>query len=226
MDDDSVSREVMRYFVENNPDLNFVRECSNAIEASEVLSNGKIDLVLLDIEMPGMSGMELIKYSKKLPQVIFVTAHNEYAVEAFEYDVTDYLVKPVSEDRFAKAINKAVKLNQVKDVEQVKDNYLYIKVNSELIKINCEDIVFIESYGDYIKINTLTERFVVLGTMNGIQNDLPENSFMRIHRKYILRLDKIAKIEKHNVHLTNKEEIQVSRTIKPELLARIKSITN
>jgi len=222
VDDDPVFREVMTELVSRDNRLQLKNVYSNAIAASNMLSKSSVDLVFLDIEMPVVTGMDLIRSSKKLPQVIFITAHTKYAVEAFDYDVTDYLVKPAKEERLTKAVNKAIYFHSLKETELTTvKNDTYIKVGNGLVKINALDIDYIESYGDYVKIYTSTARHITLNTMNNIQNILPNEKFMRVHRKYIVQIDKITMVSDYNVWLQNNTKVTVSRSLKNELIKKM-----
>ena len=220
IDDDTVFLALMEHFVNQHPSLSLVGRCDSAAEAIKILSNQTVDLILLDIEMPGVNGLELVKSSNLVPQVIFVTAHTEYAVEAFEYDVTDYIVKPINQGRFDKAIDKAMSIAKYQELSANRE-HLYFKVNSKLVKILANNIIAVEAFGDYIKLYEGENRHVILGTLNNMQNTLNTSKFMRVHRRFIVKLEAIKNLQGHEVEMENGRKIQVSRNMKAELVARL-----
>ncbi len=217
VDDDELSRKTMEHFVKETSFLTLVKSCSSAVEAVNILSGEhNIHLIFLDIEMPVMNGMDLIKSFTNHPKVILMTSHKNYAVEAFEYDVTDYLLKPVTYVRFLKAVKKAAE----KSKESLTGNEdIYVKVDSSLIKLTTKDILWLEAMGDYVSINTADKKYMVYSTMKHMEEKLPE-SFMRIHRSYIVNLNKISNIDDHVITI-NKNVLSVSRNYKDALLHRL-----
>lgn len=222
IDDDNIFTALLEHFVNEHPELEFVNSFTDSNTASKALASQNIDLVLLDIEMPGMTGMELIKLARNVPQVIFITAHPEYAVEAFEYDVTDYIVKPLTQSRFTKAINKALDIARYQEFTR-KKNELSFKVDGKYVRIDEKNIAYIQSHGDYIKIYEEDNRYVILGTLNNMQNTLDPEWFMRIHRRYIVNIKLIESVKGYNILLQNGEQIPVSRSLKSELVTRLQS---
>jgi len=223
VDDEEPFIELMEIFVRVHPRLELVSSCRSANDAREILANNDIDLMFLDIEMPGLSGMDLVRSSKHLPQVIFVSSHTEFALEAFEYDVTDYIVKPPTEQRFNKAVAKAIKTFGYQALVAEKE-HLYFKVDSNLVKVKFNDISCVESLGDYIKLYEGDNRHIILATMNSMQNTLGADRFMRIHRKFIVSLEAITKIDNYNVELEGGKVIQVSKPNRQNLIARLKAM--
>lgn len=217
IDDDPVFREVLSQLVRDDDRLSLYGAFENIIDAARPLQESKVQLLLLDIEMPEMSGMEYVRYHEVIPQVIFTTAHSEFAVEAFDFDVTDYLVKPITLERFRKAIDRAVKIEELNKLAVGEENVLHIKVGHELVGLVLDDIEYIQAFGDYIQIFTPTQKHTTLNTMNNIMNSLPKDRFMRIHRQYIVNLRKIQKLDGYNVHLNSGENLKVSRNLKPQL---------
>lgn len=220
VDDDTLSRNTLRNYVEETPFLKLVTCCSSAMEAANVLSKEKIDLVFLDVEMPKMSGLELIKTLEHLPRIILVTANTNYAIEAFEHEVTDYIVKPATYARFLKAVKKVQKNKESDKVPSKKANELFVKVNSALMKITMQDILWIEALGDYVTINTISKNYTVYSTLKGIEDKLPKDDFIRIHRSFIVRQDKITAIDDYLV-MIDKKSIPVSKSYKEELMKRL-----
>jgi DNA-binding LytR/AlgR family response regulator len=222
VDDEEAFIELMEIFVRIHPNLELACSCRSANDAREILSSQAVDLIFLDIEMPGMTGIELVKIARNLPQVIFVSSHTEFAAEAFEYDVTDFIVKPPTEKRFNTAVQKAVRIANYEKLVTEQD-YIYFKVNSNLVKVGVNDIVCVESLGDYVKMYERENRHVILSTLNNMQDTLDSDRFMRIHRKYLVRLDAITNIDDNNVELENGKVVQVSKSNRQQLLASLKT---
>lgn len=198
VDDNKLARTAMRQLASHVEQLQIVGECNSAMEAYNILQKEKIDLLLLDIEMPGMSGLELTRnLGKKRPVIIFTTVKKEYAVEAFELNVADYLIKPVPPARFIQAIEKAREIIDSNNRElQVSDNeFVFIRDNGVLKRIRTEDILFLEAMGDYVKLNTPQKFHAIHTTLKALEEKLPAGKFMRVHRSYIVALDKIESIE-------------------------------
>jgi DNA-binding LytR/AlgR family response regulator len=205
--------------------LNLIGTCSNAMEASNLVMTQNVDLIFLDVMMPGMTGMEFIKtLSASRPELIMITSNREFAAEAFDYDVTDFLVKPVTYERFLKAVSKA-KRNFDKKGTTINtiDDHIFIKVASRFIKLELTNIQYIEALADYVTIYTATDKYTIHSTMKGIENTLPGQDFARVHNSYIVRLDKIAAIEDNSITV-NKTTIPVSRNKFKPLMQRLKLI--
>lgn len=201
IDDDPISQNLIESLIEKTSGL--VLECTfqNPEEGAAYLSNSTIDLLFLDIEMPEMSGLELLDTINNLPPVIIISSKNEYAIEAYNFEVVDYLVKPIeSYARFLKAINR-VRDKGVKTAEVKSQDKIFIKVDSLLVNFDLKDIIWIEAYGDYVKIKTSSKTHTVYSTMKAIEGKLPEKEFIRIHRSYIVRVDQIINIDNTNLEI-------------------------
>ncbi len=228
VDDDTMSRAAARHFVERSGLLNLVAECENAEEAMAVLTRENIDLVFLDVNMPGMSGLDLIKNLEHKPFFILITARKEYALEAFEQNVLDYLLKPYTYPRFLKAVERAVsKRIQIKQTSNVLDD-LFVKVeNGRLLKIKATDILFIEALADYVIINAIVnktqEKFTIHSTMKSIESKLSPNDFLRVHRSFIVRLDKITELEENTLNVSH-NLIPIGRSYRSDLNSRLNFI--
>jgi DNA-binding LytR/AlgR family response regulator len=222
VDDEPLARDVMKAHLEHIPNTEIIKECGSAIEAGDVLRNEEIDLMFLDIQMPGLSGIEFIKSLDNPPLVVFTTAYPKYAVEGFELNALDYLVKPVSFERFYKAINKAQDtLNVSASTDNVEEDYIFVKADKKLQKIFFNEIYYIEGLKDYVIIKLEKERVVTLQTMKSLIQKLPENTFRRIHRSYIINLDKIDAIYGNVVEMIiNREEkhLPIGKNYREELL--------
>lgn len=197
-DDELPARELLASYIERLDDLELKGTCSNAIDTFSFLQKQTVDLLFLDIQMPRMTGLELIRTLQDRPRIILTTAYREFAVDGFELDVLDYLVKPVSFDRFLKSL---AKFNQQEFLKQSVDNtaaedafdkaYLYFKVNRDLVKIMLKDILYVESNKDYVRIITPQRSILTYQRIGYLQEKLPENRFLRIHKSYIIALDRI-----------------------------------
>jgi len=226
VDDEKMARVIIKTLCNSIKSLNLVQEFSSAIEAIKYLNENQIDLIFLDIHMPGFSGLDFIKTLKNPPKIIFTTADPQFAIKAFEYDfIVDYLLKPIELPRFTKAINKAEKLSLTQNKSNVKisnsaDNDFYVNIDRRLIKIDLPTIYLIEAKGDYINIKTDEKNYVVHSTLKKIEGKLPDSLFLKVHRSYIINVKKIIDIEDNSV-LIKKDVIPVSRSNRPELMKRL-----
>jgi DNA-binding LytR/AlgR family response regulator len=215
VDDDELARTLVAEYVEKTPFLKLKATCSSAKEAMRVLKEERVDLIFLDVEMPEMSGIDFIREFKEKPQIILISAKKEYAAEAFDYNVTDFIVKPAAYARFLKAAEKAMEIEESIKVSDENKKELYIKKDSRLVKIDCKEILYVEALSDYVNIYTTTARFTVLSTMKGLEAKLPAKEFSRIHRSFIVRLDKIKAIEDGTV-VVNEHSLPISNSYKKE----------
>jgi DNA-binding LytR/AlgR family response regulator len=223
VDDEELSRNILKNFVGKTQNLEALALCADGIEASNYLSRHHVDLIFLDIEMPEMSGIDLIKSLSKPPMVILVTSKREHAIEAFEYNVIDYVLKPFDYSRFLKAVNKAREIYSSKNESQEDDPDLFVKVDSRLVKIHSSDVIWIEALGDYIVINTEDSKYIVHNTMKGIESKLSSDKFLRVHRSYIVRLDKIETLDE-SVIVIKQKIIPIGGTYKSRLLNRLNMV--
>ncbi|MFA6059379.1 MAG: LytTR family DNA-binding domain-containing protein [Taibaiella sp.] len=244
VDDEPLAQEVLAAHIAKVPSLNLVQQASNAMEAFEALHKNNIDLIFLDINMPVVSGLNFLRSLKDPPAVILTTAYTEYAMEGYELDVIDYLLKPIPFDRFFKAVRKAsLHLNNngrnvpalAEDVSSHmpqatsaistpvnEKNYFFIKADGKLIKVNYADIKFIEGMKDYLKIHTTTNSIVTHHTMKAMEEQLPSSKFMRVHKSYIIALNAIKSIQGNIIHLDmDKAEVPLGSSFKEALLAAV-----
>ncbi len=207
IDDEPLARQLLESHVRQVKTLQVVGTCETAIEAFELLHREQIDLLFLDIQMPGITGLNFLKSLKNPPQVIFTTAYMEYAVEAFELEAVDYLLKPITFERFIKAIQKIGTQKEVPAVtsSQPSDEAIFIKVQKRLLRIAYPDIFYIEGFGDYIKVVTANTVHTSYSTLNKIAELLPEQQFMRIHKSFIINLRHIQFVEGNLVRILDKE---------------------
>jgi DNA-binding LytR/AlgR family response regulator len=216
VDDEPLALDLIEDNIRKVPFLKLIRKCRSAAEAFNILGSEKIDLIFLDIEMPDISGIQLLKSMKNKPMVIMITAYDKYALEGFELDVLDYLLKPVPFDRFLKAVNKAYEYyNFVNTKAQPQENmgiyhdYIFVKSEHKIIKINTRDILYIEGLKDYIKIYAGDKPIFTLQSLKYLEEILPPNQFIRIHRSFIISLSKIEFIGKSKVNIAG-ESIPIS----------------
>ena len=189
----------MKQLVSQNPDLVLLAECEDATEAYKQIMATTVDLLLLDIEMPGMSGIDLVKnLGANRPLIIFTTSKKEYAAEAFDLNVVDYITKPVYPIRFLQAIEKAKDVFQSnkEDVKIVEDEFLFVRDSNIVRRININDILFAEAMGDYVKLFLLQKYYAIHSTLKAVEEKLPANKFLRVHRSYIVQLSKIDTVQR------------------------------
>ena len=223
VDDNKMARMALGQLVSQVPVLEPVAECSDASEALEALNATAIELLFLDIEMPGMSGLELIrKLGNRRPLIIFTTAKTDYAAEAFELNVVDYLVKPISLPRFRQAVEKATEAidSNKQEVKVEEQGFVFVKDNGILKRISIEDIMFLEAMGDYVKVHTAQKFHVVHATLKSIEEKLPASKFLRVHRSYIVAINKIDFIQEGTINI-GKTSIPVADTHKANLNKRL-----
>jgi len=228
IDDDSFVRKITEDFVKKTESLTLLYSLSNAVDAINVLgSNENVDLIFLDIEMPEMSGIDFLNASNTLPQIIIISLKEKYAIEAFEYDVTDYLLKPFTYSRFCKAVNKALD-RQEKNRMYAKADEIFIKHNSSLVKLKYIDILWVEAMENYVVINTFDEKYMIHFTMRAIEKKLPSKRFLRVHRSFIVNIGSIQSIGDNTIYIkTNektKNEIPIGKVFKDNLLKTLNVI--
>ena len=221
VDDDELSRGILEDLISDTSSLELVASCDDPIKAFNIIKESKIDLLFLDIEMPKMDGISMLKALSPLPQVILVTSHDEYAVESYEYDVTDFVKKPISTARFLKAIEKANKrFNTDASLFTTKGETIFIKSDSKLVQINTHKIFWIEALGNYMRVITEDGKYTILSTMKDVANKLPSDEFVRVHRSFIVRLDKIESIE-DNYIVINNNQINIGKAYKEGLSGKL-----
>ena len=208
VDDEPIAREIIETHVSKINNVNVVASCSSAMEAFNVISSNDIDLVFLDINMPEISGISFAKSINKDIKIIFTTAYRDYAVEGFELQAVDYLLKPIAFDRLLKAVNTYFEVYSEpknRTIEQTEiNNFLFVRSDRRMVKIDFEAIVYIESYSDYIKIHLTSETIVTRETISAIEAKLPKDSFIRIHRSYIISIGSITSFTNEHINIHNK----------------------
>ncbi|OOV26344.1 DNA-binding response regulator [Flavobacterium sp. LM5] len=218
VDDSSIQRMIISKLVNNHQHLHLIGDFSNAIEAKNCMSIHSVDLIFLDIEMPVISGFDFLDGLKTKPQIIFITSKAEYAMKAFDYDATDYLQKPIALERFNASVKRAIDFHMLKtENKEEEGEHIFIKSNLKKLKIFVSKIKWIEAYGDYVKVVTEEESNLVLSTMKSFENDLSKNKFVRVHKSFIVNIDKIDRFNSKFAEI-GVTKIPLSRNKKEDLI--------
>ncbi|MGJ8548072.1 LytR/AlgR family response regulator transcription factor [Winogradskyella wichelsiae] len=228
IDDEATARAIIGQLCSNENSLTVLEDFPNAMQAIKFLNQNEIDLIFLDIHMPDFTGFDFIETLKNPPKIVLTTSDPNFAIQAFEYDcIVDYLVKPITPERFNKAIKKAEVTNHnsttslpAEKVENSSGNDLYVNIDRRLIKIDIPSIYLVEAKGDYINVKTEGKNYTVHSTLKKIADKLPDDLFLKVHRSYIINVDKIIDIEDNSV-LIKKDVIPVSRSNRSELMKRL-----
>jgi len=220
VDDEPLALDILESYIEKAPNVNLLKRCENAMEAFEIVRSGEVDLMFLDIQMPQMTGIEFLKSLKNPPLVVFTTAYSEYALDGYDLNVLDYLLKPISFDRFMAAVNKA--FDQIAPTDQQtsaadEQEFIFVKSDKKLIKVRYIDILYIEGLKDYVIIRMKDSRVITLQTMKSLESKMPSDQFRRIHRSYIVAIDKIEAIIGNMVEI-NKKHLPIGKNYREELL--------
>lgn len=223
VDDEPIARKGIMEYVRQIDYLNAVAQCKSAAEAAGLLQKNKIDLVFLDIQMPKLTGIEFVKALTDPPLIIFTTAYSEYALEGFELDVVDYLLKPISFARFLKAAEKAQSYVNARNKEvSITPDFFFIKCNGKIEKIIMADVVYIEAMANYVIIHTRQKKYITYLTFSGIEEQLPTHLFVRIHKSYIVSISAIQTIDGNGV-LTSSTRLPMSKNYRSDVMNRIES---
>ena len=227
VDDEPLALEILENYIDKIPDLELVTKCSNAIEANDVLQNHNVDLLFLDIQMPQMTGIELLNSLSNPPKVILTTAYEEYAVEGFNLNVVDYLLKPIALDRFMKSVNKAKEILSKGHSENLtQEDFFFVKADKKLVKIHYAEILYIEGLKDYVIIKKEEGRVIALQTMKSLESKMPSKLFMRVHRSYIVNINRIKAVVGNSIELIEggqTKSIPIGKNYKDELISIIES---
>lgn len=229
IDDEPLALDVLETYIEQMPELQLAGRCSNALEANEFLRKNPVDLIFLDIQMPRLSGVDFIKTLTNPPMFIFTTAYSEYALEGYELNAIDYLLKPISIDRFMKAVNKAMEQYELRKRDENGEGgapeeggeFFFVKADKKLVKIKYDDILYIEGLKDYVIIRLEQGRVVTLQTMKSLEDKLPLTRFKRIHRSYIVSINKIHAVDGTSVDIFEKGQIKqlpIGKNYRDEIL--------
>ncbi len=226
VDDEPMAREILENHLAKIETIEVVALCKNAIEAFNVISTQKVDLIFLDINMPEISGLSFARSINKNVKIIFTTAYREYAVDGFDLQAVDYLLKPISFERLLQGVNKYLNENQSLpevvslEIEQEKSESIFVRADRKMIKINFPDILFIESLADYIKIHLADKTVVTRETISSIEAKLPQQDFLRVHRSFIIAINEIDSFTAELIEIGNKQ-IPISRSYKDNVLKRL-----
>lgn len=211
VDDEPLAREAVENLLEHTPELTLIGTFSSAIQAQKFLSKTSVDLAFLDINMPGLTGIEFAKNISPQTLVIFTTAYSEYAIDSYEVDAIDFLVKPIDTERFKKAISKAISYNKLlqqtekQNVEQVDNNFFFVKSDRKYLKINYSDILFVEGLKDYVVLQLSDQRIITYSTLKSMATMLPSNDFMRVNKSYIVNTNKISAFDNNDIFISEYE---------------------
>ena len=223
VDDSAVQRITITKLVNESSLLHLIGDFANALDAKNCINHNAIDLIFLDVEMPLINGFDLLDGLKTKPQIVFITSKADYAVKAFDYEATDFLQKPISKERFVKAVKKATELHALR-YENTEDpgDSIVIKSNLKKLKIYLSRIKWIEAYGDYIKVATDDETHLVLSTMKGFEKELPADRFLRVHKSFIVNISRVEKFNNKFAEIGT-TKIPLSRNKKDEIVKAIEN---
>lgn len=227
LDDEPLALDIIEAYVKKHPELNLIARCNNADEASKVLNSQHIDLMFLDIQMPGVTGLNFVRSLKNKPLFMFTTAYSEYAIDGFELDAIDYLLKPIAYDRFEKAIEKAkeyytIKNNSGLTESDLENDFIFVKANQQLIKLAYGEILYVEAFADYVKIFLNDRKIVTLQTMKKMEAKLPSDIFSRVHRSFIVNRKAVQSFST-SVCEVNGEKIPLGKNYKNDFIKLMKS---
>ncbi|MDY0904562.1 LytTR family DNA-binding domain-containing protein [Pedobacter sp. CFBP9032] len=229
IDDNEIERDALEMHLKKISQLEIIAICKNGIEAADFLSRNNIDIVFSDIDMPELSGIALLKSIKKHPLFVFITAYSEYAAESYEVDAIDFVVKPATFPRILKAANKAIEYLELKNkvsgtaeaVQEVSDNHsdhFFFKETKGISKLKYNDVIYIESLGDFSKIFTENDMHIILVSLKNLEKQLPKNLFARVHKQYMININHIVTLTTHEVHMNHNFIVPISASNRQELL--------
>lgn len=233
VDDEFLARKLLQGYVQKMPELELVGTAQNAFEAFSFVKENPVDIMLLDIHMPDLNGIELARTLKDVPAIIFTTAYSEYALESYEVSAVDYLLKPIALPRFMQAIEKAIKkltpgeepqpaetVQPQKETRPSPTNYLMVKADYRLYKVNFEDLLFIEGQHEYVSFYTKQKRITALYSLKSLEEQLPADQFIRVHKSYIVSIANISEIEQVTVTVAG-QKIPIGGSYRDQLIARL-----
>lgn len=229
-DDNMLERDALEMHLKKMPQLEITAVCENGLEALQAITSGDFDLVFSDIEMPELSGFGVLKSLKKAPVFVFISSHGEFAIESYNLDVIDFIVKPVTFERLLKAVNKATEYLELKRTTSLKepvaamenDTYFFIKESNDLVKLAYEQVAYIESMGDFSKIFTIDDkRHITLVSLKNLELQLPPDYFTRIHKQYIINHHHITAISVDEVKIAGKYLVSLSQSLRQELMNKV-----
>ena len=234
IDDEPLARDVLKKYIAEMESLELTGECSNAVEALSFLQNNQVDLLFLDIQMPHILGTSFIRTLKNPPRLVFTTAYRKYAVEGFDLNAVDFLLKPISFERFLQAVNKVMHMNlspaqnsshPLEEVSEQSNPFLYFRVDRKMVKVFLDDILFVESLKDYIKVYTTKKTIITKQPISSLEEMLPRESFIRIHRSYIIAINKIDSFNAESIEI-RKNELPIGRFFKHDVVRHLNESSN
>lgn len=228
IDDEPLARDLMRNHIEKLDNFEIVAECADAMKALQELREKKVDLMFMDIQMPQITGIEFLKILKNPPKVIITTAYREYAIDGFELDVVDYLLKPITFERFLKSVNKYYQFLQdentvaaaVSEITQTDEAFIYVRENKRVIKVHLNEILYVEGLSEYVQIYTDKKKIITKTTMTSLEEKLPNESFMRIHKSFIVSMARIEAFTSTTIEVPGKE-LPIGRSFKNSVLSAL-----
>ena len=221
IDDNEIALLATQQCVLKAEQISLVKTFNNALQALSYIASNPVDLIFLDIEMPELNGIEFIKAMKHPhPLIVLTTSHPEFALEAYEHNVLDYLVKPIALPRFLNAIAKAQAMFEKHNIDKIENDIIFIKKGNIIVKVNKSDVLWIEGLGDYVTLNTEKEKFIVHSTMHSIEQKFASNEYMRVHRSFIIRIDRINNIEDNCISYFDKF-IPIGKTYRESVFKRL-----
>ncbi|AZJ34962.1 LytTR family DNA-binding domain-containing protein [Tenacibaculum singaporense] len=227
VDDEPIAREILESFIKKNPNLELISSCKNAVEALQIAQTEHIDLFFLDINMPEINGLSLAKIINNKSQIIFTTAYRDYAVEGFNLNVIDYLLKPIAFNRFLQAIQKVLNPTnasiKISQKEENNKDFMFVRADRKMVKINFNDILYIESLGDYVKVFTNNNTVITRETISNFEATLPSDYFIRIHRSCIVSISKISSYTNEYIEI-GKKAVSISRSYKEAVLQKLAQV--
>ncbi len=226
VDDEHLARVLLESYVEKIPGLELVQKCKSPLEALECLQNNTIDLMFLDIQMPDLTGIELLESLQHPPAVILTTAYQEYALKGFELNVQDYLVKPISFERFLKGVNKVVEQIQLKKSatsfgsNQENKEHILVKADHKIYKLKFDDLLYVEGLKEYVAYHTADRKIVALASLKGLEEILPSDRFLRIHKSFIIAKDAVVSLEGNQVEIAG-QKLPIGKSYKDAVMEQL-----
>ncbi len=219
VDDEPMAREILEIYIAKTPKLDLIASCKNAAEAIFLLQDNEVDVFFLDINMPEITGLSLAKIINQKSQIIFTTAYREYAIDGFNLNVVDYLLKPISFDRFLQAVQKVAQ----SEITEINTDFMFVRSDRKMVKIDFNTILYIESLSDYVKIFTSEKTIVVRETITSLEEKLPVKKFIRIHRSFIISLQNITSYTNEFIEI-NQKALPISRSYKESVLQKLAEV--
>ena len=225
VDDEPLARDLIRSYINRLQNFKIIAECSDAMKALQVLREKEVDLMFIDIQLPQITGIEFLKTLKNPPKVVITTAHHEYAIDGFELDVVDYLLKPITFERFLKSVNKYYQVTQEEiqheysavETNQTEEPFIYVKENKRILKVYLSEILYVEGLSEYVQIHTGKKKIITKTSLTSLEDKLPADGFIRIHKSFIVSMTKVEAFTAHSIEIPGKE-LPIGRSYKNTVL--------